>query len=83
MTLHIPCVDAQVNFGELCDRAVETGEAVIITRPDEKKCCSGFRGRITKFVRNTGFIAIACECGSFNDSVRAIENGNGGTTGNP
>lgn len=36
MSTQIPYVDAQVNLGELCDRVVETGEAVIITRPDGK-----------------------------------------------
>ncbi|MBD2465460.1 type II toxin-antitoxin system Phd/YefM family antitoxin [Oscillatoria sp. FACHB-1407] len=36
MSTQISYVDAQVNLGELCDRVVETGEAVIITRPDGK-----------------------------------------------
>lgn len=36
MSTQIPYVDAQVNLGELCDRVIETGEAVIITRPDGK-----------------------------------------------
>ena len=36
MSTQIPYIDAQVNLGELCDRVVETGEAVIITRPDGK-----------------------------------------------
>lgn len=36
MSTQIPYIDAQVNLGQLCDRVVETGEAVIITRPDGK-----------------------------------------------
>lgn len=36
MSAQIPYVDAQVSLGELCDRVIETGEAVIITRPDGK-----------------------------------------------
>ncbi|CAD5955177.1 type II toxin-antitoxin system Phd/YefM family antitoxin [Planktothrix agardhii 1806] len=36
MSTQIPYVDAQVNLNQLCDRVVETGEAVIITRPDGK-----------------------------------------------
>lgn len=36
MSTQIPYVDAQLNLDQLCDRVVETGEAVIITRPDGK-----------------------------------------------
>ncbi len=36
MSTQIYYIDAQVNLGQLCDRVVETGEAVIITRPDGK-----------------------------------------------
>ncbi|MBC6434550.1 prevent-host-death protein [Nostoc sp. HG1] len=36
MSTQIPYIDAQVNLGQLCDRVVETGEAVIITRSDGK-----------------------------------------------
>jgi antitoxin YefM len=36
MSTQIPCIDAQVDLGQLCDRVVETGEAVIITRSDGK-----------------------------------------------
>jgi antitoxin YefM len=36
MSTQISYIDAQVNLGELCDRVIETGEAVIITRPDGK-----------------------------------------------
>lgn len=36
MSAPIPYTDAQVNLGQLCDRVVMTGEAVIITRPDGK-----------------------------------------------
>lgn len=36
MSTQISYIDAQVNFDELCDRVIETGEAVIITRPDSK-----------------------------------------------
>lgn len=36
MSTQIPYADAQVNLSELCDRVVETGEAVIITRSDGK-----------------------------------------------
>lgn len=36
MSTQIPYVDAQVNLDQLCDLVVETGEAVIITRPDGK-----------------------------------------------
>uniref|UniRef100_A0A832H3B2 Antitoxin n=1 Tax=Oscillatoriales cyanobacterium SpSt-402 TaxID=2282168 RepID=A0A832H3B2_9CYAN len=36
MSTQIPYIDAQVNLDELCDLVVETGEAVIITRPDGK-----------------------------------------------
>lgn len=36
MSTQIPYVDAQVNLAQLCDRVVETGEAVIVTRPDKK-----------------------------------------------
>jgi antitoxin YefM len=36
MSTQIPYVEAQVNLDQLCDRVVETGEAVIITRPDGK-----------------------------------------------
>ncbi|MBD2310398.1 type II toxin-antitoxin system Phd/YefM family antitoxin [Desertifilum sp. FACHB-1129] len=36
MSTQIPYVKAQANLDELCDRVVETGEALIITRPDGK-----------------------------------------------
>ncbi|HBW57474.1 MAG TPA: prevent-host-death protein [Oscillatoriales bacterium UBA8482] len=36
MSTQIPYVDALVNLNQLCDRVVETGEAVIITRSDGK-----------------------------------------------
>ena len=36
MSTQILYVDAQVNLVQLCDRVVETGETVIITRPDGK-----------------------------------------------
>lgn len=36
MSTRTSSVDAQANLDELCDRVVETGEAVIITRPDGK-----------------------------------------------
>lgn len=36
MSTQIPYIDAQTNLDQLCDRVVETGEAVIITRPDGK-----------------------------------------------
>jgi antitoxin YefM len=36
MSAPISDIDAQVNFGQLCDRVVTTGEAVIITRPNGK-----------------------------------------------
>ena len=36
MSTQLPYVDAQVNLEQSCDRVVETGEAVIITRPDSK-----------------------------------------------
>ena len=34
MEIPISCDEAQRNFEKLCDRVVETGEAVIISRPD-------------------------------------------------
>ncbi len=36
MSTQVPDIDAQVNLDQLCDRVVETGEAVIITRSDGK-----------------------------------------------
>ena len=36
MSTQIPYIDAQVNLDQLCDRVIETGEAVIITRSDGK-----------------------------------------------
>jgi antitoxin YefM len=36
MSTQVPYIDAQVNLDQLCDRVVETGEAVIITRSDGK-----------------------------------------------
>ena len=36
MSTQIPYIDAQLNFDQLCDRVIETGEAVIITRSDGK-----------------------------------------------
>jgi hypothetical protein len=36
MSSPISEIDAQVNFGQLCDRVVTTGEAIIITRPNGK-----------------------------------------------
>lgn len=36
MSTQIPYFDAQENLDRLCDRVVETGETVIITRPDGK-----------------------------------------------
>lgn len=36
MSTQISSVDAQINLDQWCDRVVETGEAVIITRPDGK-----------------------------------------------
>jgi antitoxin YefM len=36
MSTQIPYVDAQVHLDQLCDRVVETGGAVIMTRPDGK-----------------------------------------------
>ena len=36
MSTQVPYVNAQLNLDQLCDRVVETGEAVIITRSDGK-----------------------------------------------
>lgn len=50
MSTQIPYVDAQVNLGELCDRVVETGEAVIITRPDGKNVALVSEAELSSFL---------------------------------
>jgi len=64
MTLHIPYVDAQVNFGELCDRVVEMGEAVIITRPDGKNVALVFEAELPSLLETLDLLRspanVAC-----------------------